>query len=477
MESLLDITICSGLGLHINKKSVNKAIKSIPSKCFGVFVTVKRSKYQRLKQWPEEIHGCIGDWSHNYKEMSKKKLFDTIQSVSYKATNIDERKKYFGSIYRDSHAEFEISFMMQPVYTVDVYTGILNTGKKFNNKDFGLIVVGENGTRATYLQDVFKNTSWNHIRDSLVKKAGSTRGVKFYAYKTILFTKEIYKIFNKEYLELYYSGFYTFFNMSYSNFVPYLLDSKNKIHIDKSQNVRNIATIYDLLHFKSHLRSQVLKNIISNLTYYTDKFHDNMEDMRQGSAFLLLALHKLKLYPKDRKKICKYLYDSIPYLEKQFELGEVLIALNTSCPDKKILLREQRNMYNSLLKNVSVRINNIFEYNWHAKFLYSLYKQKITKNCYNSYVFQHVQELIRRILHILPKINEQSETNYLAVAFEALQSLLPLACNKKDKIEIHDNIIQLFYMLGKRYKNGLFYFNNNTVRLDISGHVINGLII
>ena len=206
---------------------------------------------------------------------------------------------------------------------------------------------------------------------------------------------------------------------------------------------------------KRNTKIQVIQNVTSS--YY---------GLLKAQQLLEVALKNLSLSEKQ-----------VNLVQKQFELGEVLIALNTSCPDKKILLREQRNMYNSLLKNVSVRINNIFEYNWHAKFLYSLYKQKITKNCYNSYVFQHVQELIRRILHILPKINEQSETNYLAVAFEALQSLLPLACNKKDKIEIQDSIIQLFYMLGKRYKNGLFYFNNNTARLDISGHVINGLII
>ena len=67
MDSLLDITICSGLNLHVNKQTITRAKKSIPKKCFGAFVTVKRSQYQRLKKWPEEIHGCIGDWDHNYK--------------------------------------------------------------------------------------------------------------------------------------------------------------------------------------------------------------------------------------------------------------------------------------------------------------------------------------------------------------------------------------------------------------------------
>ena len=283
--------------------------------------------------------------------------------------------------------------------------------------------------------------------------------------------------FNKEYINLYYSGFYTFLNANYGSFIPYIVDSKNNIHIDKTQNVRNVATIHDSLYFNKHLKKHVKKSIINNLNYYKTKFDHNKEDMRQASAFLLLALQKLRLHPETIKIICKYLYNSIPHLEEKFELGEVLIALNTVCPIKQLLLNEQREMYYALVDKKRSKLGDIFQYNWQAKFLYSLYIQGLTKNSKNSHIRQHANELIDKIFNILPQIDEHSETNYLAVTFEALHSLLPLIPNKKDRVLIKDNLLNLFYMLQNRYKNGLFYFNNNTARLDITGHVINGLLV
>ena len=39
----------------------------------------------------------------------------------------------FDSIYLDAHAHYEISFMMQPIYSVDINNGIMNNGIKYNN--------------------------------------------------------------------------------------------------------------------------------------------------------------------------------------------------------------------------------------------------------------------------------------------------------------------------------------------------------
>tara|TARA_B110000285_G_C14849513_1_gene479262 strand:- start:170 stop:436 length:267 start_codon:yes stop_codon:yes gene_type:complete len=74
-------------------------------------------------------------------------------------------------------------------------------------------------------------------------------------------------------------------------------------------------------------------------------------------------------------------------------------------------------------------------------------------------------------------LNEHSETNYLAVTFEALSSLLFIK-NIKLGNEIKDKIFHIFYLLQQRYnENGLYYFKGNTnARLDITGHIINGLL-
>ena len=74
-------------------------------------------------------------------------------------------------------------------------------------------------------------------------------------------------------------------------------------------------------------------------------------------------------------------------------------------------------------------------------------------------------------------INDKSQTNYLAVTFEALTALRPLITKQNMFIEIQNNILDIFAKLTKRYKNGLFYWKEkNVARIDITGHVLNGII-
>ena len=65
MSNLLNYTICSGLGFPIFSEKIDKS--KIPNNCFGAFVSVKR--HQKLNEWPEDIHGCIGDWKNDYKNL------------------------------------------------------------------------------------------------------------------------------------------------------------------------------------------------------------------------------------------------------------------------------------------------------------------------------------------------------------------------------------------------------------------------
>ena len=205
-SNLLDIVISSGLNFLIPKLS---NYEDIPSNCFGVFITVKRSKLQRLNKWPEEIHGCIGNWNKNFKHMTKKKLLENIINVSNSATHNDNRRNHFDSIYLDVYALYEITFMMKPVFEIN-NNGILNNGMEFNNIEYGIIVEDSSGNRATYLPNVFPNKSWNYIKDSLMSKAGTKQKSKFYAYKSVIYEKHIMDLFNKTYFKNYINLFINF---------------------------------------------------------------------------------------------------------------------------------------------------------------------------------------------------------------------------------------------------------------------------
>jgi AMMECR1 domain-containing protein len=386
---LLNTIISSGLRFH--KRYDERVFDEIPENAFGVFVTVERSI--KLKSWPEEIHGCIGNWNNDFSAMTKEELLSNAMDVSYKATWVDQRKDYFPPIHHDAYARYEIDFMLQPVYKVDDNGMIKN--KKFNNKEYGIIVTGKN-RRATYLPDVFPDKSWEFIKKSLLKKGEIEKDFSFFAYKVLAYSEPLYKIIDSFDL----NPFKNFIHQYYKKHVPYMVGKR--VHYDKTQAVRNIATIYDILQL-GIADSKLKKIMINDLSQYKNT-------SRQALSFLILAYNKLGIEKNFIKEVCERLYNEIDELEPIFELGEVLIALNEVCPVKNILLKKQRDMY----KN---KKENIFQCNWESKFLYSLYKTGISKNSSNSYFHKHLNELVMKVIELSSSYNHETETNYLVVLY------------------------------------------------------------
>ena len=183
----------------------------------------------------------------------------------------------------------------------------------------------------------------------------------------------------------------------------------------------------------------------------------------------------MNIINKDKYKylinsITKYLYKNVNHLEENFELCEVLIGLNETNPKNKFLLKQQNKMYKKLKEEKDG--DNIFKYNWQSKFLYSLSRKNIDENINN-----HTKLLLKKIIKIITEFNDETETNYLAVSLEALSSLLKI--NRNNKQKIMDNILYLFSKLNKRYdmQSGLYKFKSGSSRLDITGHILNGLIL
>lgn len=193
------------MNFDINQNTFTIAKNIIPTNAFGVFVTVRRSKYHKTKEYPEDIHGCHGYWDPNYKIMAKNQLLEKIQERANSATWQDSRKNYFPPIYTDSCAQYEIDFMMYPPLIIEQKTGIFKNGNKnvkFDNDKYGLIVESPSGHRATYLPHVFPGETWKYIINRLTKKAGISdkSNYKFYAYNAIIYKKQIIRLLEKNYL-------------------------------------------------------------------------------------------------------------------------------------------------------------------------------------------------------------------------------------------------------------------------------------
>ena len=168
MDNILRTAIASGLEFPI---STNIDINLIPNNTFGVFVGIKRSTKHKLNVWPFDVHGCLGYWNPNYKQMDKSIVFEKIISLAHLSTWTDKRQKHFPeTIYVDLGAKYKIYFMMESVMKIDSTNGIIiSNSETFDNKNYGLIVEDlNNSKRATYLPNVFPNKSWDFIKNSFI---------------------------------------------------------------------------------------------------------------------------------------------------------------------------------------------------------------------------------------------------------------------------------------------------------------------
>src|SRR5271154_6631356 len=289
MNDILRIAISAGL---FRNQTVfdNENIKSaIPDNTFGVFVGIDRSAKHALLDWPNRVHGCIGYWDPDYKVMDKNLILTKMMQVSKSATWEDNRRKYFKhSIYLDLYAKYKVYFMLGPIKEIDNDGFIKETGEMFDNDKYGLIVVNANDQyqRATYLPDVFSVTDWSHIKDSLIQKADiiDPTKISFYAYDSLIVSMTL--------ADYFVMPFNHFINHRYQEFVPHTINN-NIVIIDKTDDVRNLANIYDILMMERYnypLDETVKQSIINNIDYYINKYK---HITRQATPFMMLALYTI----------------------------------------------------------------------------------------------------------------------------------------------------------------------------------------
>lgn len=466
MDNNIKLSIESGLKIN----SSNEPSHNIPSNVFGIFISLERSNFHKLDEWPNEIHGCLGYWNDRYENMNVSDIIYYIKQKSYDSTWNDSRSKYFiNSIYTDLCAKYKIYYMLSPIIKINSELGILENGKTFNNDKYGLIVESDHN-KATYLPHVFGKISWGKIKKSLITKARITNSnVHFFAYKC--------KMISATLLDYFIYPIQEWINNNYNDFIPYIYSKYNEITINKHENVRNIATIYDFLKLEKYgFILKIKTSIINNLNYYKNEFNLLNINNRQASAFLMISLYEINKNDIFIKKIYDFLLNelnkNLENIDKQFELYEILMAI--SIIDKNNI--EQ--YYYNIIDEKSNGSSSIFRYNWIAKFIQVFLndKQLLDKNDIEKIKY-YIDKIIKYIDKYISN-DKNNETNYLAVSFEGITALYHLLYNKLkdfDLKKIEEKIEQLIIKLNN-IKNtyGLYPFMNGDSRLDITGHVLNG---
>ncbi len=517
------------------QKNYNKYY--IPKNLFGIFASIHRERIDlQNASNNDKVHGCIGYW--NLEGMTREEIIEKGFDVSNSACWNDRRSTHFEEpINYDPDASLQIYFMKKPIYEINSENGRINElNRNFDNDNFGVIVENqETGNRATYLPGVFPKSKFLNIKNSIINKASITNNNlelnKFYAYQCDIVEIKFIDILSKSQILQNMNNFINLINYFYkfnnknknNNFIPYELTSNNKVVIDKDQNVRNVATIYDYLYFSKIVKrlpdkdSELYKKIVENIEYYIEKYKNN-DDMRQAASFLFLILNLSRKDEYINKNATEpsnafYKNENIKYLNEvgsyesriknystnnfnqDFELPQILIMLTAIMPDYEITIEYLYLFYERLNSN-SNGMKNIFFYNWFAKYFYEvLINDAINIMVYKQFLYQICEKLSKKMLNIVKRFKEEeTETNYYAVSFEGLSALYFCMSSlmnqdheyedrnyinnfKNNMKEIKKYIFYLYLQLGKRLnqKNMTLYkFRDGSCRFDITTHVLYG---
>lgn len=451
---------------NVLKTTTVTVVPSLSNKndMFGVFTTILRNGSK------DDIHGCLGYWDNAKIPIDSLTLVNKICNLSYDAYTKDGRRNNFDvSLEQDSKSCLEISLMMLPIYDINAVTGMMSNGAPFNNNVFGIIF--ESGAnRATFLPEVFINGSFKDIKRDIMLKAGSnaTNG-RFYAYNTTIINVPIFEtIFSPLCAKIMQYDVANFYNTSYRTFVPHSVKD-GAVFIDKSDSVRNISCIADVIQFGEDYGLNKRAVIIKNLNEYYTEFVKDKRRMRQSSAFLLISYHLLDIEEERQKRIAKYLYDELDRMEPRFEKGEALVALSIVQPVAPVLERSRKKMRDRLLETSEDMNEDIFELNWQTQFLFYAM----------DYVQwqEHTTAIAKKLQPIVETIGRDSETNYLAVSYECLRALNDLIRRRESlrRESLRDHQLRIFVLLNERKNpnDGLYYFKDGREsRLDITGHTI-----
>lgn len=462
---------------------------------FGVFATIERTASDS-----KQVHGCIGNWSADLSPVFGRTIVNWVRQVIPTARFQDSRRLQFDSdLSEDVSTELELNIMQLPLVPVNESSG-------FDNAKSGLLVMGPNAKRATYLPKVFDNASWFNISNSLRDKAGIMPGevAEFYSYDTVAVKIKVYDIiFSTRGTYYMQKDVALFYEKYFTDFVPYEFDSKSlEVRVAKEEAVRNVACLVNVLMLSKKFKGLLQeKTVLANLEHYYQQWFVYDADLSQASIFLLKA-YVLLLRGGDgvnasssdlQKRVALLedgLYSLLLTLEPQFAMGEAVSTLaplvNAATSSAHVnKLFQACELMRSRLTSFSVgrfrrlNLDLVFELNWQSQSAYEMLKLSLSTFLQhvpflNSYVF----ELAKTFLAIVRHVNTKPlETNYLAVIYECLcylEAALRLAGQpvpnllRQQKLKFYAGLLE-----ERRGRFGLFYFNNSPVaRLDLTGHVM-----
>lgn len=412
----------------LNMRHTENQINLPETPLFGVFTTIYRN---------DKIHGCMGAFSNSEKAIETKELQQMLMRSLYNAVYKDERRKQFDKpLETDINAQIEWNFLCLP------HTRLLVSKLPVNH---GILIIKDGTILATFLPNIFpEDTPISKIKEELNNKAENPiKPVEYHIYKTIkvkygirslLMSRAIMKQRVSEFVNKIFNEWKNL------NGIPFMR-TRGKMSQNPNEYVRNAGLLYILTQCKNNMNNEEKEMLDKQLLKYYQEYKKDPILWRQASIFLALSL------PIELSQIIyRNLWKNLPNMES-LEKAETVWALahNVSGYADKIVIP----------KLSEIDPTDIYTWNWMVQ----------------TYSIQNIKTNTKMKLPSIENLNR--ETNELAVLFEGFSSLLRIF---PTNIDILQGQYAIWIELERRIQDGFYAFTDNTCRIDITGHVISGLL-
>ena len=426
-----------------------------PSNCFGVFVTIRRSKQDQLIQWPQDVHGCIGNWNPTFQPLTPNEIQQMTFQVAKEAFYHDSRRYEFSrEFFEDPHLTVEIDFLLLPLTEI-IHGKLKNTNEPFHNDKYGFIYQGQ-FRHATYLPNVFPpDTSWSTIQQSIQNKAGNYTDGKYYAYPIQQISKTLWEFWKNSYGITMRNQFLTSMSqwIDQTTWIPYQVTS-TLVQSNPHEDVRNVATLLDIGNYMDKSQKE-FPHLKEKWKEYVQYYQEHWKELSPQALSFLIQIPQL-LEKEEMKQVLQKRLES-KYINRAFEWGEIILGLGKN-PSNQQLLQSGKNLGN--------QIDDVFQLNWDSQVI-GQGRNKTNETIVKIYV--EAWKRWWKTVSIYQR--EDIESNYLVVAIEGMSSL--------NVQELESKIYTLVYQLaqsGRWKSNGLIVFRDGKeARIDISCHLYNSI--
>lgn len=442
-----------------NTRLLGEALLSFAPDVFGIFATIERGA--------QVVHGCQGEWSLPEGPKSGEEWVFVCKDVAKRAARHDSRNR--DNLRKDVSATLTLSFMLKS--SVTEVKGDESKGEGFDPVTFGLIAVGPNGERATYLPGVFPSTSpWSYVRDSLVREklgyTGDIDTVRFMQYRTVTMGYRLVALLGHE-----------------DAAVPRMLACQSLrmfaspaalqvFEFDPQDYVRHAGTLYFLANLLQCCGATVDADVRLRaqawLEAWAQRFHRRDVESVQRDGFLLRASVKSPLLFTTEAPFRVTLEAALenPKLDPMFVRPQAVLALADASVVQVRFIESIAKRYRKASVPASLPVDEIFRLNWDIQALrVCLWKDdlKIVARWLLSWANEHVLSF------------DSLETNVLACAFEAVRNL--------NMGESDASLLLSEWLLADVLQRSrcsiegealVYRLLSGSTRLDMTAHVVNG---